>query len=113
MKLQEVNDLLIKYQDEKHHFLQNTQKYFLLNGFQPYVWIDENHRLRIKHKYKRNLKGKDFKKEKERFHIVAENFADENDLIIRFSHEFGEVDRFLPEEVQAQWSTEFIMELKE
>ena len=111
MKLQEVNDILIQHQDEKHKFLQNTQKYFLLNGFQPYVWIDENHKLRVKHKYRRNLSQKELIEEKERFHIVAQNFADEQELIIRFSHELGEVDRYLPEEIQVQWSTEFIMEV--
>lgn len=111
MNLQEVNDLLIKYQDEKHIFIQKTQNYFLKNRFQPYVWIDENHRLRIKHKFQRGKKLVELFEEITRFEETIESFARKNRLIIRFSHTLEETDYSLPEKTQSQWSIEYIFEV--
>lgn len=111
MKLQEVEDLYFQYEDIKHDFLQKTQKYFLERGFQPYVWLDEIHRLRVKQKYPRTVH--DFKPNKERdeFLLVAKQFAKKNNLTIRFVQELGEIDKLLPQDVQELWSTEIIFEV--
>ena len=50
MELQEVQNCFFEYEDKRHEFLQETQSYYLQRGFQPYVWFDEEHRLRIKNK---------------------------------------------------------------
>lgn len=113
MTLQEVNGLLIKHQDEKHEYLMRTQKYFLENKFQPYVWVDENHRLRIKHKFQRGKKLVELFEEMTRFEETVENFAKkERNLIIRFSHMLEETDYWLPEKTQSQWSAEYILEVR-
>ena len=112
MILQEVNGVFIKYQDEKHKYLMETQKYFLKNKFQPYIWIDENHRLRIKHKFYRGKKLVELFEEMTKFEETVEKFSRENRLLIRFSHLLEETDYFLPEKTQSQWSMEYILEVK-
>lgn len=111
MKLQEVENLYFQYEDTRHEFLQKTQMYFLKRGFQPYVWLDDQHRLRIKQKYPRTVH--DFKPNKERdeFLLIAEKFSKENNLPIRFIQELGEIDKLLPKDVQELWSTEIIFEV--
>lgn len=111
MKLQEVQDLYFQYEDRKHEFLQQTQLFFLNKHLQPYVWLDEKHRLRVKQKYRRVIKGFKPNKERERFLIVTREFAQENNLKIRFIQESGEIDKTLPKDVQELWSTEIILEV--
>lgn len=115
MDFKEVQNSFFDYEDKRHQLLKTTQFYFLKRGFQPYVWFDESHRLRIKNKYRRGLENFVFtEKNKERceFWSIAKNFAEENGLNIRFIHDFCETDRTLPKDVQSQWSTEFILEVK-
>ena len=114
MGFDEVKNCYFEYEDKRHKILQKTQMYFLKRGFQPYVWFDEEHRLRIKNKYRRGLENFVFDKtNKERceFWSIAKNFAKENDIEIRFIHDFCETDRTLPKDVQSQWSTELILEV--
>lgn len=114
MTFKEVQDCFFEYEDKRHKILQKTQNYFLKRGFQPYVWFDELHRLRIKNKYRRGLENFVFdKSNKERceFWKIAKQFCKENNLKIRFIHDFCETDMILPKDVQSQWSTEFILEV--
>ena len=114
MNFEEVKNTYFEYEDKRHKILQKTQQYFLERGFQPYVWFDEQHRLRIKHKYKRNLKNftiDENNKERCEFWSIAKEFSKQNNLIIRFIYDFCETDRMLPKDVQSQWSTELILEV--
>lgn len=111
MKMQEVENLFFEYEEEKHNFIQKTQQYFLKNGYQPYVWLDEEHRLRIKQKYTR--KTQTFSKEKRTAFVnIAQKYAKENNLFIRFILDLGEQDTKLPKDISSQWSTELILEVK-
>ena len=114
MSFQEVQNCFFEFEDKRHKLLQKTQQYFLERGFQPYVWFDESHRLRIKHKYRRGLENFVFDKtNKERceFYKIAKNFSKENNINLRFIFDFCETDKTLPKDVQSQWSTEFIFEV--
>lgn len=111
MTFQEVQNCFFEYEDKRHKILQRTQEYFLKNKFQPYVWFDEEHRLRVKHKYVRGISLEENDKERSRFCKIAENFSSENGLTIRFIFDFCETDMTLPEDVRSQWSTEFILEV--
>ena len=116
MKFQEVQNCFFEYEDKRHKILQKTQLYFLERGFQPYVWFDEEHRVRIKHKYRRGLKNFVFDNtNKERCELwkIAKQFAKENKLKIHYIFDYCETDRTLPKDVQSQWSTEFILEVKQ
>lgn len=114
MEFKEVQNCFFEYEDKRHKILQKTQMYFLKRGFQPYVWFDEEHRLRIKHKYRRGLENFVLdctNKERHEYMTIAEEFAKKNDLKIRFIFDFCETDKSLPDDVQSQWSTEFILEV--
>lgn len=112
MILEEVQSLYFKYEDERHNFLQETQLFFLQRKFQPYVWFDEHHRLRIKYKYRRGINNlQELEKERNKFYEITKNFVEKQNLTIRFVHDLSETDCFLPEDVQKQWSTEFIIQV--
>ena len=115
MNFEEVKNSFFEYEEKRHQKLQETQKYFLENKIQPYVWFDEQHQLRIKHKYIRgtieNFSLNDNNEERSRFYKIVENFCKQNDLKIRFIFDFCETDTNLPEDRQSQWSTEFILEV--
>lgn len=114
MTFNEVKNCYFEYEDKRHKILQKTQQYFLKKGFQPYVWFDEEHRLRIKNKYRRGLKEfslDETNTERHEFLTITEKFSKENNIEIRFIHDFCETDRMLPKDVQSQWSTEFILEV--
>ena len=113
MTFQEVQNCFFEYEDNRHKILQKTQGYFLKNKFQPYVWFDEEHRLRIKHKYRRGQQKFVQEEERKNFCELADKFAKENNLKIRFIFDFCETDTALPEDVQSQWSTEFIIEVQQ
>lgn len=111
MKLQEVKNQLLNYQEKAHELLQQTQQYYLNNKIQPYVWLDDQLRLRIKYKYPRTTQTYENNPEREKFHKITKQFAKENNLTIHYIHELGEIDKYLPEDHQIQWSTEFIIEV--
>lgn len=111
MTFKEVQNCFFEYEDKRHKILQKTQQYFLKNKFQPYVWFDEEHRLRIKHKYKRGIDFSGNDEEKGRFCKIAKKFCSENELTIRFVFDFCETDLMLPKDVRSQWSTEIILEV--
>ena len=114
MSFQEVQSSFFEFEDKRHKILQKTQEYFLKNNFRPYIWFDENHRLRIKHKYRRDIKYfvlDETNEERVKYFKVVEEFAKNNNLKIRFVLDFCETDKMLPKDVQSQWSTEFILEV--
>jgi len=111
MSFQEVQELFFTYEEQRHKIIQDTQKYFLKNKFHPYVWFDENHRLRIKHKYRRGMDCFHIKKERQEFLNVVEEFSKENDLTIRFILDVKDTDRLLSDDIKSQWSTELIFEV--
>lgn len=114
MSFKEVQDCFFEYEDKRHKILQKTQQYFLKRGFQPYVWFDEQHRLRVKHKYRRDIQNFTINKEnKERCDLlnIAKEFSEQNNLTMRFIFDFCETDRTLAKNVQSQWSTELIFEV--
>ena len=114
MDFNEVKSSFFEYEDKRHIILQQTQKYFLERGFQPYVWFDDQHRLRIKNKYRRGLENFVFdntNKERCELWSITKSFAKENNLEIIFICDFCETNRALPKDVQSQWSTEFILEV--
>ena len=110
MELQEVQETFFLYEEQKHIFIQETQNYFLERGLNPYIWFDENHRLRIKYKYSRKNRTIP-EKQKIKVYETVKNFARSKHLEIRFIHEFAETDLLLPKTIQTQWSTEFIFEV--
>lgn len=109
--IQEVQKLFQNYQDKKHLLIQYTQKYFLTNKIQPYVWVDEKHRLRIKQKYPRNIKQFE-NEQRQYFYKIIEQFCKDHNLKVRYIQETQETDTTLPTQIQSQWSTEFIIEVK-
>ena len=114
MSFKEVQDCFFEYEDKRHKILLETQHFFLKRGYQPYVWFDEQHRLRVKHKYKRNIQDFTINKEnKERCDLlnIAKEFSEQNNLTMRFIFDFCETDRALSKNVQSQWSTELIFEV--
>lgn len=114
MDFKEVQETYFQYEEKRHKILQSTQKYFLEKKFQPYVWFDGNHKLRIKHKYIRGLEidNTTLREQRNDFLKSADEFAEKNKLLIRFIYDFCETDKTLPEDVQSQWSTELILEVK-
>ena len=114
MNFQEVQNCFFEFEDKRHKIIQKTQFYFLERGFQPYVWFDEKHRLRIKYKYKRGLENfvlDETNKERNELCTIVENFSNENNLKIRFILDFCETNMSLPKDVMKKWSTEFILEV--
>lgn len=114
MDFKEVQDSFFEYEDKRHTILQETQFYYLQRGFQPYTWFDEEHRLRVKNKYRRGIENfvlNDSNKERNEFLTITKNFSEQNNIKIRFIHDFCETDTTLPEDVQSQWSTEIILEV--
>ena len=111
MNFKEVQDCYFEFEDKRHKILQKTQNYFLKKRFQPYVWFDEEHRLRIKHKFRR---GEDFKQiyeERSRFAENLEKFSEENELSIRLCLDVCETDMMLHDDIKSQWSIEYILEV--
>lgn len=114
MKYQEVENLFFDYEEKRNDFIQKTQKYFLEKGFNPYVWFDEQHKLRIKYKYPRQSSkhGYSLYEERQKFMAIANNYAEENDLKIRFILDLRETDTNLSLHIRILWSTEIIFEVK-
>ena len=114
MKFKEVQELFFKYEEKRHELLEQTQTFFLKKKFRPYVWFDEKHRLRIKHKYPRNIQIFTFdetNRERAELYETIEEFVEQTGLRIRFIQEYGDTDKTLPEKIQTQWTTEFILEV--
>lgn len=111
MELQEVQNCFFEYEDKRHEFLQETQAYYLTRGFQPYVWFDEEYRLRIKNKYRRGLENFVLKEERNNFLKITEKFSEESNIKVNFICDFCETNMTLPKDVQSQWSTEIIFEV--
>lgn len=113
MKYQDVENLFFDYEEQKHEFIQRTQKYFLERGFGPYVWFDENHDLRIKYKHIRQSPVEELPlKQREEFISIAEKYAEETGLKIRFILDLCETDTSLRFSIQVLWSTELIFKVK-
>lgn len=111
MSFKEVQNCYFEFEDKRHKIIQKTQGYFLKLGFQPYVWFDEEHRLRIKHKFTR---GKDFKEiddERCRFSEIVEKFSEEKGLFIVYLLDVCETDMMLNDDIKSQWSIEYILEV--
>ena len=116
MTFQEVEKTFFQYEDQKHEIIQKTQKHFLKKGYSLYIWFDELHRLRLKHKYQRGnefLETKGDFEERTTLINMVEEFADKNNLYIHYILEQSETDNLLPENIQKLWSTEFILEVKQ
>ena len=110
MNFQEVENSFFKYEEQRHIIIQKTQNYFLKKGFQTYIWFDERHRLRIKYKYQRGLQ--EIKPKKQKLCKTIEKFSKENNLQIKFILDIKETNLSLKKEIQFQWSTEIILEVK-
>ena len=110
MNFQEVENSFFQYEEQRHTIIQKTQNYFLKKGFQTYVWFDEKHRLRIKYKYQRGLK--DIKPKKQELCKKIKEFSKINQLQIKFILDLKETNLSLKKEIQFQWSTEIILEVK-
>ena len=111
MNFKEVQNCYFEFEDKRHKIIQKTQGYFLKLGFQPYVWFDEEHRLRIKHKFRRGEDFKQIDEERNRFSEIVENFSEENGLTIRYLLDVCETDEMLNDEIKSQWSIEYILEV--
>lgn len=111
MNFKEVQNCYFEFEDKRHKILQKTQTYFLQKKFQPYVWFDKEHRLRIKHKFTRGQNLKQIDNEKSRFSEIMEKFSEEKGLNIIYILDVCETDMMLPENIRSQWSTEYILEV--
>jgi hypothetical protein len=110
MELREVQEIFFKYEAAKSDYIQEIQRFFLEREMNPYLWVDEKHRLHIKVKGRRGVSLP------EEFSEKAKNIFEE--LLAREPLEevwtaiTTDIDPKLPEERQVQTSIECIFRIR-
>lgn len=93
-----------EYEDKKHEYIQKTQALLLKQKINPYIWFDEKLRLHIQVKHQRNNIIKDLDKK-------IQTFAEKQNLYIIGKQEIILTDYKLPENIQNQKVTEYILQV--
>ena len=109
MKLSQINQERINYEDEKTEFLQKTQFFFNKRGFSPYLLLDDINRLHIKIKTRRGSLNFSQLKDRIEFSECVKTFAQIEDLEILYQNQLGMTDYSLNEDINTVWDIEIIL----
>lgn len=110
MQLIEVQETFFEYEAKKSEYIQQTQRFFLEREINPYLWIDEKHRLHVKIKGRRGFPLTEEFSEKAR--NILEELLSKEPLEEVWTTITTDIDPKLPEERQAQTSIECIFRIR-
>lgn len=109
MKLSQINQERMNYEEEKTEFLQKTQFFFNQRGFSPYLFLDDINRLHIKIKTRRGSLNFSQLKDRIEFSECVKTFAQIEDLEILYQNQLGMTDYSLNEDINTVWDIEIIL----
>lgn len=109
MKLSQINQERMNYEDEKTEFLNKTQLFFNKRGFSPYLFLDDINRLHIRIKTRRGSLNFSQLKDRIEFNECVKTFSQLEDLEILYQNQLGMTDYSLNEDINTVWDIEIIL----
>ena len=109
MKLSQINQERMNYEDEKTEFLNKTQLFFNKRGFSPYLFLDDINRLHIRIKTRRGSLNFSQVKDRIEFNECVKTFSQLEDLEILYQNQLGMTDYSLNEDINTVWDIEIIL----